>query len=201
MGIRSGAGVKCAVFLDRDGTLNRNIWNPKTQAYESPLAPEGLELLPGVPSALKLLRDAGFLLVLVSNQPNAAKGKSSMQTLDAIHARFEHLLFKEGAVLDAVHYCFHHPEFTGPCLCRKPSPHFLFQARDSLGIDLAASWMIGDRITDVRCGRAAGTKTILLSTSDLHELMADYTAPDLWTAVKIILRDQAVRATGLRVSI
>jgi D-glycero-D-manno-heptose 1,7-bisphosphate phosphatase len=196
--------VRRAVFLDRDGTLNRNVWNPATGAYESPLHSEQMELLPGVISALKLLRDAEFLLILVSNQPNAAKGKSSMQTLDAIHAKFEQILHGEGIPLDAVYYCFHHPEFTGPCLCRKPSPYFIFQAQNQFEIDLKSSWMIGDRVTDVQCGRAAGAKTIFLSGSTFSEspaTEANYIAPDLWNAAQMILHHHAVSPTGLRVSI
>jgi len=192
--------MKRAVFLDRDGTLNRNVWNPKTQAYESPLAPERMELLPGVVPALKLLRDAGYLLVLVSNQPNAAKGKATMQTLDAIHTRLEALLREQSLFLDAAYYCFHHPEFTGPCLCRKPSPYFLFQARDRLGVQLDASWMIGDRITDVHCGLAAGVKTVFVSSHASAGTTADLVAADLWAAVQRIVADQAVSPTGLRVS-
>jgi len=193
--------VKRAVFLDRDGTLNRNIWNPVTGAYESPLYPEQMELVPGAASALKLLRDAGFLLVLVSNQPNAVKGKATARALDAIHARFECLLREEGIVLDAVYYCFHHPEFTGPCICRKPSPYFLFHMRDKSGVNLAESWMIGDRITDVQCGLAAGVKTIFLSQSNPAETSAGLAAPDMWVAAQMVVEHHAVRATGFRVSI
>ena len=81
--------MRRAVFLDRDGVLNRNVWNPATGKYESPLTPEDFELLPDVIPALQLLRDAGYLLFLVSNQPNHAKGKAGMDTLDAIHRRLE----------------------------------------------------------------------------------------------------------------
>ncbi len=193
--------MKRAVFLDRDGTLNRNIWNPDTNAFESPLTPEHMELLPGAGAALKLLRQAGFLLVLVSNQPNAAKGKATMQMLDAIHERFEGLLREEGIALDAVYYCFHHPDFSGPCECRKPSPYFLLKARNRFGMDLVASWMIGDRISDVQCGRAAGTRCIFLTQEKGTDIPADYLAPDVWSGAQIILEDQAVRATGRRVSI
>ena len=87
----------------------------------------------------------------------------------------------------AFYYCFHHPEFTGECICRKPSPYFLFEARDSFGIDLTASWMVGDRATDIQCGRAAGTRTIQISDPSVPKTKADYAATGLFSAARIIM--------------
>ena len=181
--------MKRAVFLDRDGVLNRNVWNPETSAYESPLTPEQFELLPKVIPALRLLQDCGYLLFVVSNQPNHAKGKASKDTLDGIHRKLETALSEAGISITAYYYCFHHPEFTVQCICRKPSPHFLFKARDSYKVDLRRSWMIGDRATDIECGLAAGTKTIRISESTASSAGENISATDLWSAVKLIVRD------------
>jgi D-glycero-D-manno-heptose 1,7-bisphosphate phosphatase len=179
--------MRRAVFLDRDGVLNRNVWNPATNQNESPLTPEEFELLPDVLPALRLLCDAGYLLFLVSNQPNYAKGKASMDTLNAIHCRLETALTEAEISFVAFYYCFHHPEFTGECICRKPSPYFLFQARDAFGIHLAASWMVGDRAADIECGRASGTRTIEISDLSASKTKADYAAAGLWSAARIIM--------------
>jgi D-glycero-D-manno-heptose 1,7-bisphosphate phosphatase len=178
--------MKRAVFLDRDGVLNRNVLNPATSAYESPLTPEQFELLPRVIPALRLLRAANYLLFVVSNQPNHAKGKASMQTLDAIHGRLETALAEARVSFAAYYYCFHHPAFTGACVCRKPSPYFLLQARDTFGVDLAHSWMVGDRRTDIECGRAAGARTLEIRSTPAPEAGADRDAADLWSAAQLI---------------
>lgn len=187
-----------AVFLDRDGVLNLNIWNPATAAYESPLTPEQLELLPNVIPALKLLRDASFMLFLVSNQPNYAKGKASMSMLDAIHAKLEATLACADIKFTAYYYCFHHPSFTGECICRKPSPYFLFRAYDTFNVDLTQSWMVGDRATDIQCGREAGVRTVGINCAAGPEAQADRIAPDLWSASQIIVSDQVESAAASR---
>jgi D-glycero-D-manno-heptose 1,7-bisphosphate phosphatase len=178
-----------AVFLDRDGVLNRNVWNPETSAYESPLIPEQFELLPNVIPALQLLKDSEYLLFVVSNQPNFAKGKASKAVLDAIHRRLETALAEAGIAMTAYYYCFHHPAFTGQCVCRKPSPHFLFKARDTFDVDLGRSWMIGDRATDIECGLSAGTKTVRISESTVPNAGGRLFPVDLWSAVKLIVCD------------
>ncbi len=178
-----------AVFLDRDGVLNRNVWNPQTSAYESPLTPEQFELLPNVIPALRLLQDAGYLLFVVSNQPNYANGKASRKTLDGIHRRLETALAGASISITAYYYCFHHPAFTGQCVCRKPSPYFLFKARDDFELDLSRSWMIGDRVTDIECGLAADTKTVRISEPTASCAGESVSAIDLWSAVECIVCD------------
>ncbi len=198
-----GAGrltLRRAVFLDRDGVLNHNIRNPSTGAFEAPLTPAQFQLIPGVTTALAALQEAGFLLFLVSNQPDYAKGKNSLATLEAIHRRLEEALTDARVSFAGFNYCFHHPEgvvpaYSGPCRCRKPSPYFLLRARDRFMLDMRQSWMIGDRLTDVECGRAAGVKTILVGTMASqtglsHTLTSDYVADDLVTATKIVLREE-----------
>jgi len=176
--------------------LNRNIWNPATSAYESPLTPEQFELLPNVIPALTLLRDAGFLLFLVSNQPNYAKGKASISTLDAIHAKLEAALTDSNVQFAAYYYCFHHPTFTGECICRKPLPYFLLRARDTFGVELTQSWMVGDRPSDLQCGRTAGARTVEISDRTASTSGADRIAPDLWSASQIIVSDQVESAAS-----
>lgn len=155
-----------AVFLDRDGVLNRNVFYADTRAWESPRDADAVELTGGLANALHSLRVAGYLLIVVSNQPNAAKGKCSREALDQTHSRLVALLAAEGVPLDAHFICFHHPDYTGPCACRKPEPFFLLQAAARYGIDLSQSWMIGDRAGDVACGRAAGTRTIWIDSGE-----------------------------------
>jgi len=160
-----------AVFLDRDGVINRNMLNPATRMREAPLTAAEFELIPGAREGLQRLRDAGFLLFLVSNQPNYAKGKSSLEELDAIHDRLLRELEAMRVEFAAFYYCLHHPEgivagYSGQCVCRKPSPYFLLKAAAEFDVDLAQSWMVGDRETDILCGCAAGARTVLIDAED-----------------------------------
>ncbi len=168
-----------AVFLDRDGVLNRNVFYTDTQAWESPRTAALVQLTPGIAAALGALRAAGYLLILVSNQPNAAKGKCSREALDQVQARVLSLLAAEGIAFDAEFICFHHPDHTGPCACRKPSPFFLLEAAARFGLDLKRCWMIGDRATDVACGRGAGAHTVWIETGEGNEVPPATNPPDL----------------------
>lgn len=186
-------GAGRAVFLDRDGVINRNALNPATGEYEAPLTAKDFELLPGVREALLRLRDAGYLLVLVSNQPNYAKGKSSLAELRAIDAELRRELAAIGIEFAAAYYCLHHPNgsvagFSGLCACRKPSPYFLLRARRQLGLNFQQSRMVGDRATDIECGRAAGVRTILIDPSGRGDGQAvpNWIAPDLAAAAEMI---------------
>ncbi len=157
--------MKRAVFLDRDGVLNRNVWYGDTRAWESPRLPNEFRLADGVLPALATLRDAGFLLFVVSNQPNVAKGKAPPGALEAMHALLIEALTAHGLSLAGAFYCTHHPSVTGPCPCRKPSPYFLESAARDHSLLLSECWMVGDRVTDMECGRAAGTRTGWVDTS------------------------------------
>jgi len=189
-----------AVFLDRDGVINRNVLDPATGEYGAPLRAQDFALAPGALDAMQSLRKAGFLLFLVSNQPNYAKGKSSLEELAAIHAKLLAALKTAGIEFTDFYYCHHHPQgvmptHSGPCDCRKPSPYFLLKARDTYRVSLQHSWMIGDRATDIQCGRSAGVRTIRVqedhpASRASHEVKADFEADDLAEAAKIILNDQ-----------
>jgi D-glycero-D-manno-heptose 1,7-bisphosphate phosphatase len=187
-----------AVFLDRDGVINRLVFNPTTGYYESPHLPEEWELLPGTLEALKRLQNAGFGLFLVSNQPSYAKGKTTLENIQAIHDLLHAQLIAAEITFKAYYYCYHHPdgsveEYTGPCDCRKPKPFFLLQARDEFNLEPGASWMVGDQDTDMECGNAAGVKTILVKNPDSLARRGMSTprfeANDLAEAVEIILKE------------
>jgi D-glycero-D-manno-heptose 1,7-bisphosphate phosphatase len=114
--------LKPAVFVDRDGVINEPVFDPRTGTHESPYRPEDVTLVPGAVAGLKRLRDAGYALVLASNQPSAAKGQTTLEQLHAVHERVAALLRTAGVQLDGAYYCHHHPDYTGPCECRKPAP-------------------------------------------------------------------------------
>jgi D-glycero-D-manno-heptose 1,7-bisphosphate phosphatase len=145
--------VKPAVFLDRDGVINRGVIRDGRPYPPDRL--EDLEILPGVPAALARLRAAGYLNVVVTNQPDVATGKQRREVVEAMHAR----LLAELAI-DAVKVCFHVD--ADNCRCRKPRPGMLLEAARDLGIDLSASYMVGDRWRDVAAGQAAGCKALFI---------------------------------------
>ncbi len=138
-----------AVFLDRDETLNPD------PGYISD--PDHFSLYPWVPAGLKRLKDAGYLLVVVSNQSGVGRGWIDPAALERIHAKLDRLLLEaEGFRMDAYSICPHRPE--DGCICRKPKPELLLRAARSLDIDLSRSFMIGDRKSDYEAGLAAGVK-------------------------------------------
>lgn len=143
----------CAVYLDRDGVLNRAV--VRDGKPYPPASPAELEILPGVPEALARLRDAGFRLVVVTNQPDVARGKTPLSTIEAIHAHMAATL-----PLDAIEACLHGHD--GECDCRKPLPGMLLRDGAAHGVDLARSFMVGDRWRDIDAGAAAGCRTILI---------------------------------------
>jgi len=138
-----------AVFLDRDGVINRaRVVGGRPYA---PTDPSEFELLPGVPSALAALRRAGYLCIVITNQPDLATGRQSRDMLDLLHAG----LLRELAI-DAIEVCPHTD--SALCACRKPAPGLILQAADAFGIDLSRSFMVGDRWRDVAAGQSAGCK-------------------------------------------
>ena len=143
-----------AVFLDRDGTLNREI------GYVGD--PADLVLVAGVGPALARLSAAGFALVVISNQSAIGRGVLSTAQVEAVNTRLAAFLRAEGVELDAFFVCPHAP--ADGCDCRKPAPGLLLQARDTLDLDLASSWMVGDSVNDVVAARAAGVRPLLVLT-------------------------------------
>ncbi len=194
---------RAAIFLDRDGVLNHLVHNPATGRMESPLTPADVRLIDGVVPALRRLQHAGYPLILVSNQPNYALGKSTLDALNAIHARLITELLHAGIRFRRFCYCLHHPKgvvpgYSGLCVCRKPSPWFLLRARDDFGFSLSHCWMIGDQPTDTQCGRAAGVRTIRLDSGAPVQVRPTSPAADhlVWRlpeAADIILRHRPCR--------
>lgn len=156
-----------AIFLDRDGTINKYVGYLRT--------PEQFELLEGVGEAIRKINFSGYLAIVVTNQPVIARGEVTVDGLQQIHNKMETMLGKEGAYLDGVYYCPHHPDkgFAGEveelkivCECRKPKAGLLLQAAKDFNIDLSQSWMIGDSENDVLAGKNAGCKTALIGETD-----------------------------------
>jgi D-glycero-D-manno-heptose 1,7-bisphosphate phosphatase len=188
--------VRAAVFLDRDGVLNELVADPGAGAgvAESPLKVEQVRLIAGAAAAAARLARAGYLLVCVSNQPAAAKGKVPLAQLLAVHERVTELLAQEGVTLAASRLCLHHeqgvvPGLRGPCACRKPAPGMLLDAAGALGVDLASSWMVGDTDADIGAGRAAGCRTLLIrNPGSVHKRLqmvtADFVADSLADGVR-----------------
>jgi len=145
-----------AAFLDRDGTIvvERNYLSD----------PEQVELIPGAAGALRALGEAGYALVIMTNQSGIARGLYTEAEFRAVQERVEALLAAEGVELDGVYHCPHHPDFTGPCECRKPGLGMYRRAARELGLDLARSVYIGDRVSDVVPAQLLGGKGILVRT-------------------------------------
>lgn len=176
-----------AVFLDRDGTLNKLVYYPDHGVVDSPFTAKQLKLLPNAAKALKLLRKKGFLLVLVSNQPGVAKGNMAKKAFAEIDKKLDSLLARGGASLDAKYYCPHHPNavlvaFRKKCICRKPKPGLILRAARELGIDPKRSYMVGDGINDVKAGQAAGCRTVFIGSFK----------PELWKYFKGGMRPSMV---------
>lgn len=161
-----------SIFLDRDGTINRHIGFLRK--------PEEFEILDGVTEAVKLINSSGYLAVVITNQPVIARGEVTYKQLDEIHNKMETLLGTEGAYLDAIYFCPHHPhkgyeleipELKINCDCRKPKPGMLIKASQELNIDLQKSWMIGDSDIDIQAGEAAGCRSIKMEEGGLLEVV------------------------------
>ena len=184
------------VLLDRDGVINAMLWI--NGELDSPLAVEHVALLPRVGEAIRRLNQRAIPVAIVSNQPVIAKGKTSPETLRAITHRILDLLGRDGAAVDGVYYCLHHPltkvdALRAVCECRKPAPGLLRRACADLNLDPGRSFMVGDRETDVMAGRSAGTRTVLIadapSAGETATCAADRVAPDLFAAVEWILQE------------
>ena len=158
--------------------------------------PKDLTLLPDTERALTQLQEAGWPLFLVSNQPSYAKGKTSWEKLKAIEEKFARLMNEAGIGFREYYYCYCHPDSVveglgEPCQCRKPRPYFLHLARDTHNVNLMQSWMVGDRESDIECGKAAGARTIQVTgdagANALKTSGANYRADSLLKAVELVL--------------
>lgn len=144
-----------ALFLDRDGILSDLVYYESSGEWEAPRSVADLRMF-DVERALQRFADAGWLLFVITNQPSAAKGKASRESLQEVQDE----ILRRLPVITRGYICFHRAE--DRCECRKPSPYFLREAAREYGVDLARSWMIGDQDSDLKCGRAAGCRVALL---------------------------------------
>ena len=145
-----------AVFIDRDGTISEEV------GYIN--HPSRFRLFPYSPTAIKLLNDRGWLAIVITNQAGVARGYFSEAMIHTVHEKLQHDLETGGAKLDAIYYCAHHPSVGPPpyrraCDCRKPKPGLVHRAAEDLDIDLTASWMVGDRYSDIEMAHNAGVRS------------------------------------------
>jgi len=175
-----------AVFLDRDGTINKYVGFLRNV--------DEFELMPGVAEAIRKINSSGYLAIVVTNQPVIARGEVTVPELQLIHNKMETLLGAEGAYLDAIYYCPHHPhkgyegeipELKIDCDCRKPKPGMLIRAAEDFNIDLSNSWMIGDGENDIKAGKAARCKTALIGEGEC-EYGQDMTGDSLLTVINAL---------------
>jgi D-glycero-D-manno-heptose 1,7-bisphosphate phosphatase len=182
-----------AVFIDRDGTICRE------KSYM--IDPGEFDIIPGVPQALKRLQDAGFLLVVVTNQSGVARGYFTLEQVNVLHEYMKMLLAEQAVSLAALYVCPHHPtvgigEYQKACSCRKGNPGMLLQASRELNIDLRRSFMIGDKKSDIQAGQAAGCRSYIVRTGygermPCNSLGYECTlVEDLRGAAEKILREQ-----------
>ena len=159
-----------AIFLDRDGTINKYVGFLRNI--------DDFELLDGVSDAIKTINSLGYLAIVITNQPVIARGEVTYDKLNEIHNKMETLLGAEGAYLDGIYYCPHHPhkgyegeipELKIECECRKPKPGMILKAADDFNIDLSQSWFVGDGENDIAAGKAAGCKTALICEENFSQ--------------------------------
>jgi D-glycero-D-manno-heptose 1,7-bisphosphate phosphatase len=182
------SAVRCAIFLDRDGVINRAL--ERDGLPYPPATWNEFEILPEVPAACAKLKAAGFRLVVVTNQPDVGRGTLKQEIVEAIHTEMCRQL-----PIDRVEVCYHAGRGASECDCRKPKPGMLLRAAQALGVDLAQSWMVGDRWRDVDCGHAAGCRTIFIDRGYAEELRQKphFSARNLAEAAGIILRESQKR--------
>lgn len=191
------SGPRRAVFIDRDGTLNVEV------NYLHRI--EDLVLVPGAAVAIRALNQAGYQTIVVTNQAGIARGYYDEGALHHLHAHLAEVLAAADARLDAIYFCPHHPDFSGPCACRKPAPGMLLRAAAERQLDLDQSWLIGDTAGDLGAGQAAGCRTVLVRTGYGRETEAtlgvaetdgrpDAVVEDIGAAARFILaQERSVR--------
>jgi D-glycero-D-manno-heptose 1,7-bisphosphate phosphatase len=172
---------RSAVFLDRDGVINRAV--VRNGLPETPASRAHLRILPGVPQALRALRARGFALVVVTNQPDVARGKISRHRVEDIHQTLQTRL-----CFDAILTCFH--DDSDHCTCRKPEPGLLLRAARELNLDLKSSFMIGDRWRDMEAGQRAGCRTLYVDANygERAPVAYDFRVRSLGEAAHLMLR-------------
>jgi D,D-heptose 1,7-bisphosphate phosphatase len=192
-----------AVFLDRDGVINKIVYHQELGILDTPFTASQFELLPGVAESIQTLNRLGLMAILVSNQPGMAKGHYDHKTFRAIEKKMFDSLNK--AKLDGAYYCLHHPEgrvkkYRKNCNCRKPNAGLLLKAAKDFDLDLKNSYLVGDGITDIQAGKSVGCITFLVGNHkcDLcrflneKKVKPDFIVPSLYLAVQIIQKMEGV---------
>lgn len=182
------------IFMDRDGTINQYrglVWKD-----------EDFELEENISDAIKRINQSGKLAIVITNQPSVARGLCQIEDIETVHKKMSTLLGKEGAYLDDVYFCPHHPDkgypeenpvYKIPCECRKPKTGLIQKAIEQYHIDLSSSWMVGDTTVDIQTGKNAGLHTALVLTGEAgndkkYDVTPDLVCKDLWEAVEMILK-------------
>src|SRR5271155_2887266 len=201
-----------AVFLDRDGVLNDLQYDPDEGRIGSPLSATQLRIAPYAGEAVRGIKELGFKAILVSNQPGVAKRQLTYSEFEKMSGMVRAELARHGGALDAEYYCLHHPDallkkYRADCDCRKPKPGLLLRAAKENDVDLGRSFFVGDALDDVKVGKAAGCKTILLGhvTTFLTRMMEeddaepDYMLASLKQVPGLLARiDERKEGAGLR---
>jgi len=164
-------GNKC-VFLDKDGTLVKEVHHMTDESQ--------LEIIPGSPEAIKILRDIGYLIIVVTNQSVVGRGMITEDKLRRIMDTMKSMFLEEGAVIDRIYYCPHHP--ADGCPCRKPNSLLYEQARKDFNLDFTKCYVIGDSFCDIFAGKKIGARTILVLTGHGQEIHNLYSFPDIIAA-------------------
>lgn len=198
-----GKDFNGAVFLDRDGTISEEVGYIRD--------PDQFQLMPKSAEAVKLMNERGLKVIVITNQAGVAKGYFPEDMVSRVHKKMEKTLSNQGAFLDGVYYCPHHPEgvvetYRKTCECRKPASGLLKKASEEHAIDLSRSYMVGDKVADVECAHGMGVKGILVLTGygkdELKKIKAakirgpEYVADDILDAVSWIMKDLDTKRNG-----
>jgi len=197
-----------AVLLDRDGIINELMYFPEHGTVDSPFIPDQMQLTPFAVSSINRFHEMGFKVFVISNQPGMAKAHFDEAMFDSISRRMRELLKQGNARVDGEYYCFHHPQgsrekYRMTCDCRKPKPGLILRAAKDHEFSLPDTFFIGDGIVDVKAGRAAGCKTILVASVNgfLLKLLAEQNAEPnfmvrtLDEAVKVVEHEASIHST------
>lgn len=189
--------MRKAVFLDRDGVINSMIFNQERNEYEPPHRSEDVIIYDYAAESLRKLANRNFDLFIVSNQPDFAKGKTTLENLKLVKETVHEYFKKENVFFTGEYYCFHHPEgivkeFSFDCDCRKPKTFFVDSAIEKYNIIRGLSWMIGDRESDIKLGINAGLKTVLIKSNYYHtgtDIRPQFIFNNLLEAAEFILKN------------
>lgn len=188
--------VNKAVFLDRDGVLNEMFYDIETNEFRPPHSTDEVRFIQNSIDAVRLLNKNKYLIFVVSNQPDYAKGKTDIKNIYEVKEYIKNQLSNNGCSIDKYYYCYHHPEgivdgYKIKCECRKPGTMFVESAVKEYSVNRKNSFFIGDRMTDIQCGINSGLKTIFIQNK-IYKLddsvLPDYTVNDLYSAVNKILK-------------